>query len=396
MTPTVLFVDDEPRILDGLRRGLRQHRGRWDMVFAPGGYEAIEVLQSRRVDVVVSDMRMPGMDGAHLLAWVRNHQPAAARIILSGHAEPEATLRAAVVAHRFLHKPCDLERLTEVVDGVVEAPQVDRARVAAVLGAVSALPSPPHVVARLRALLDAPDSPLASVLAVVSGDLALSATAVHLASGAFFTAAKGPVAVADAVVMLGVSTLRGLLDTAQVFWPFDETSGPQGLRVEQLSSRAVVAGQLAGQLAADSLDAEGRQHAELGALLRDVGRLACLVGETAALESDLAEAQRTGQSLEQVEVSRAGYARTEIGAALLAVWGLPTPVVVAVQHAQRPWTHGRPADPGYAARAAHLLLQDTPLREPGLVVDPAELDGLLRALRADPASAARTARELTA
>lgn len=396
MRPTVLFVDDEPRILDGLRRGLRQRRDRWDMHFAPGGFEAIAVLQERPVDVVVSDMRMPGMDGAHLLAWVRNHQPTAARIILSGHAEPEATLRAAVVAHRFLHKPCDLERLASVVDGVVEAPSVDRARVAAVVGAVSALPSPPRVVARLRALLEAPDSPLTSVLAVVSSDLALSATAVHLASGAFFAPRQESVAVADAVTMLGVSTLRGLLDTAQVFWPFDEESGPAGLRVEQVSSRAVAASQLAGQLAAGVLDAGGRQHAELGALLRDVGRLACLVGETAALEDDLAEARRTGRSLEEVELERTGYPRTEIGAALLAVWGLPAPVVAAVLDARRVWSPHRPVDPGDAARAAHLLLQATPLAEPGLVVDAAELDGLLRAFGADPATAARNATGLAA
>lgn len=396
MRPAVLFVDDEVRVLDGLRRGLRSQRDRWDMHFAAGGYEAIAVLQERSFDVVVSDMRMPAMDGAHLLSWVRNHRPHAARIILSGHAEPEALLRAAVVAHRFLHKPCDLERLAHVVDEVVEAPLVDRGRVAAVLGAVSALPSPPHVVARLRALLDAPDSPLIAVLAVVSSDLALSATAVHLATGAFFSRARGPIAVEDAVSMLGVSTLRGLLDTAQVFWPFDDTSGPPGLRVEHVSRRAVAASQIAGHLATGTLDPAARKHAELGALLRDVGRLACLVGETAALEADLAEAERTRRSLEDVEVARWGYPRTEIGAALLSVWGLPAPVVAAVQDAGRPWSRERSLVAGDAARAAHLLLQATPLAEPGLVVDREELEGVVRAFGADPRSSAQHAAELAA
>ena len=85
--PTVLFVDDEKSVLDGLRRSLYGQRNEWNQVFATSGAEALEILARERVAVVVSDMRMPGMDGATLLDRVRTIQPEAVRIILSGFSE---------------------------------------------------------------------------------------------------------------------------------------------------------------------------------------------------------------------------------------------------------------------------------------------------------------------
>ena len=75
MKKRVLFVDDEPKILDGLRRMLRVMRDQWDMAFVQSGPEALEILGKHRFDVIISDMRMPGMDGAELLLEVRKRHP---------------------------------------------------------------------------------------------------------------------------------------------------------------------------------------------------------------------------------------------------------------------------------------------------------------------------------
>ena len=88
----ILFVDDEAKVLDGLRNLLRRQRHEWDMLFALSGAAALEELAKAPVDVIVSDMRMPGMDGAELLTRVRTLYPQTARIVLSGHAERGAIL----------------------------------------------------------------------------------------------------------------------------------------------------------------------------------------------------------------------------------------------------------------------------------------------------------------
>jgi CheY-like chemotaxis protein len=84
---------------------LHAQRAQWEMAFANSGAEALALLASRPFDVVVTDMRMPAMDGAELLRRVREQYPDVIRIVLSGYFETEAALRAVGVAHQFLANP---------------------------------------------------------------------------------------------------------------------------------------------------------------------------------------------------------------------------------------------------------------------------------------------------
>src|SRR5450755_4506465 len=103
---TLLFVDDEPNVLQGLQRQLRPMRNEWDMHFVENGQKALDFMAAQPVDIVVSDMMMPGMDGAQLLSEVVRRHPQTVRLILSGHAEREAVLRLVGPAHQYLSKPC--------------------------------------------------------------------------------------------------------------------------------------------------------------------------------------------------------------------------------------------------------------------------------------------------
>src|SRR5215470_16861493 len=98
----ILFVDDEPKVLEGLQRMLRPHRGRWEMEFAASGAEALAMLEAGPFDVIVTDMRMPEMDGARLLEIVQKQYPSVVRMVLSGYFEMEAAMRAIPVAHQYL------------------------------------------------------------------------------------------------------------------------------------------------------------------------------------------------------------------------------------------------------------------------------------------------------
>lgn len=131
--PTVLCVDDEPNILSALRRSLRPEGLR--VLTADSGDEALQVLQADRVDVVISDMRMPGMDGAQLLAQVNEHWPQCVRLLLTGHADTDAAVAA--INHgrifRYLRKPWDDAELRATVrQGLhIQALERERARLEA-------------------------------------------------------------------------------------------------------------------------------------------------------------------------------------------------------------------------------------------------------------------------
>jgi response regulator RpfG family c-di-GMP phosphodiesterase len=109
--PTVLLVDDEESILNSLRRLLRGQP--YDLLLATSGAQALEILAQQPVNLVVSDARMPGMDGASLLAHVRERYPATARIMLTGYADPAAIIKAINDGqiHRYISKPWNDEEL---------------------------------------------------------------------------------------------------------------------------------------------------------------------------------------------------------------------------------------------------------------------------------------------
>lgn len=104
--PRVLFVDDDPAVLGNLRRSL--WREPFEVLTAPSGESALEMIADAPVDVVISDEKMPGIGGAELLTRIRASHPDVCRILLSGQADVEAALRAINDARvfRFLTKPC--------------------------------------------------------------------------------------------------------------------------------------------------------------------------------------------------------------------------------------------------------------------------------------------------
>jgi response regulator RpfG family c-di-GMP phosphodiesterase len=128
--PVVLCVDDEPNILASLRRALRD-RG-WRIVTASSGAEALDQMQREPAEVVISDMRMPGMDGVQVLEQVREQWPETIRILLTGHAEVSAAIAAINRGRifRYINKPWDDVEIKAAVQQGLEliALQRDKAR----------------------------------------------------------------------------------------------------------------------------------------------------------------------------------------------------------------------------------------------------------------------------
>lgn len=120
MSARVLCVDDEPRVLEGFDLHLGMEH---DLLTAQSGAEGLELIESEGpFDVVVSDMQMPGMDGATFLSAVRTRAPDTERILLTGHADLTAALRAINegAIFRFLTKPCASEVLLRTVEEAAE------------------------------------------------------------------------------------------------------------------------------------------------------------------------------------------------------------------------------------------------------------------------------------
>ncbi|MEV6596289.1 response regulator [Actinoplanes sp. NPDC051346] len=344
--PHALFVDDEPRILDGLRRSLRGKRGDWDMDFVSEGAEALELLGQSRYDVIVSDMRMPGMDGAELLTNVSRRHPEVARVVLSGHIEPEATVQVAVAGHRFLTKPSDAETLTAVIEQLLVLTSRDHPHEARqIAGGVRAIPTLPEHTDRIVALL-APEANLADAVRTAMHDVGLTAKLLQLSNSRFFGAQPRNASVESIVNAMGVPMVQAVAGAGHALRP-ESTWSPTIEEHLRAAWRHAVATACLMDLVASPAN---RPQAQAAALLQDVGRLVCLAGV----------ADEAGSHVDLHAQTRDGVPFRDVGVELLHLWGLPTPIITAVARRDTPQTP-EPSGLGVAAavRAAHLLIQGT-------------------------------------
>jgi HD-like signal output (HDOD) protein len=326
----ILFVDDELAVLDGLQNLLRKQRSRWDMVFAPSGARALEELERAPFDVIVSDLRMPGMDGSQLLQRVKELHPGVARIVLSGHAEREMMVRALPVAHQFLSKPCDAEYLRVVIERTcnLQALLGDDA-IKRVVGKLDKLPSVPGAYWELTRAVAAPDVKLADVAPIVERDPAMAVKVLQLVNSEYFGLSQPVMSIRHAVTYLGAELLKGLALTASVFATVDHE--PPGFSLERLQQEALLAARIARRMIGEGPAVE---EAFTAAIVRDIGKLA-LALELPELYAQVLTGTASGARVE-AEQRTLGVTHAQVGAWLLGLWGLPFPIVEAVAYHHEP------------------------------------------------------------
>ncbi len=329
----ILFVDDEPGILQGLRDALRKQRSRWEMVFVSSGAEALQALEQAPFDLVITDMRMPQMDGAELLQQVKARYPATARIVLSGQADQSAIMRALPVAHQFLSKPCDTRQLQSVIErtcGVYSMLRTGPAR--EVIGALDRLPSPPRTYTALRQAIDDPLCSIDQVVAIIERDPAMCVKVLQLVNSAYFGLSRSMSSIRQAVSYLGLELLKALALSVHIF-SSAEAARLCGLDLEQLQRHSVRMARLMRRFFRDPKRAD---EAFTTGLVHDVGEIALALSFGERYRALRQQARDSGPRLNQAEAAQFGVTHAEVGAYLLGMWGLPFAVVEAVAYHHRP------------------------------------------------------------
>jgi len=330
----ILFVDDEPRILEGLQRMLRPQRSEWEMAFAPGGEAALAMLEAESFDVIVSDMRMPGVDGAALLEAVRERYPGMLRLILSGYTELEASFRAVPVAHQFLLKPCDPDALRIAIEratSLLEA--LNSKMLTGLVGSLQDLPSVPRAFAELRNALSDPETSLDRIVKIVEQDVAICAKVLQLVNSAFFGVTREVSDIRTAVSYLGISILQNLVLSLEAFRCFQPKKPIPGFCLEQFHDHSHLAAKIAGAAPGKSKTGGVSVGA---ALLHDIGKLVIAERAPEHLARAIKGAQQDKRPLYAIEEELIGVSHAEVGAYLLSLWGLPYPLVEAVAHHHHP------------------------------------------------------------
>ena len=357
---TLLFVDDEPNILAGLRRMLRSQRGEWDMAFCDSGASALDSLASRPADVVISDMRMPGMDGAELLTHVRDRYPETVRIVLSGHSDQELTLRAVGPAHQYLSKPCDPAQLKAAITSATHLHRrVQSDAVRRLVASIESLPTLPQVYVDLVEEMHRPEACVRTAGEIVARDLGMSAKILQLVNSSFFGL---PVRVNDvphAVALLGLGVIRPLALSTGIFRQY-EGRDLGGLSLGKLMAHSMRAATRAREIAQELslLSAEEQSDVYLAGLLHDLGRLVLAQAAPGDYAEITHEASGDTRRLAALEAQRFDATHAEAGAHLLQLWGLPAALVDAVASHHRPSLSSGEGSPVVSAIHAAEVLTD--------------------------------------
>jgi putative nucleotidyltransferase with HDIG domain len=351
----VLFVDDDIAVLDDLRRSLQICGANWDITIATSGEEALKLIDEYGCDVIVTDMRMPGMDGAELLAIVRDEHPELMRILMSGNSDISFTQRLVPQAHQFLHKPCQPSVVIPLVERVYElSRRIYDNELKRVLGQITELPRPPQSVLRLNALLDDPEAGLEDVAEVVEQDMALTVKLFQLVNSAQYGLLRSIQDVREAVSYLGMNTVRNLAVSVEVFRTFSAESSQHAGVIQELHEHAYHVAQIARQLV---LVRDQANEAFVAGLLHDVGLLAVVSyfpDRFAALHE---AAEHSELPIWDLEMEMVGAHHSDLGAYLLNLWGLPYSVVEAVsRHHDAPQLPQRKMDPTHAVCIADAIV----------------------------------------
>jgi HD-like signal output (HDOD) protein/ActR/RegA family two-component response regulator len=359
----ILFVDDEPQILSGLRRMLHTMRREWEMAFASGGQEALGILAIEPYDVIVSDMRMPGTNGVEVLRQVKARYPQMVRIALSGQASKGTVLKSVGLAHQYHAKPCDAETLRATLTAVSTLNGfLGNERLRGHLSNLAAVPSVPAVRDALTQALQSPDASPTQAAKIISQDPGMGAKIAQFVSSAFFAQPVRTLTPAEGALFLGVEILQSLALSAGAFTEFRPAS-LAAAPIDSIIQHSLAAADCARAIAvAEAFEKDEVNQAYLGGLFHDIGKLIFAAEFPEEYAAARALAQTGGGAIPEAERQQLGATHAEAGAFLMGLWGLPSGVVGALAFHHEP-SKSRIREPSVltAVHAANVWLHEVGL-----------------------------------
>jgi HD-like signal output (HDOD) protein len=339
MKKRILFVDDDEFSLRGLDRLLRSTRDEWEMEFLDSGDKALARMGEVPFDVIISDMRMPGMNGAELLNEVMKRHPKTIRLILSGYADRDLILKCVGSTHQYLAKPCDADALKMIVRRATQLEYALKSEpLRELVARCAVLPSVPALYSEIIEVLQKPDADVALIGDIIFKDGAMTAEILKLVNSAFFGLGHEISNPGEAVAYLGTDIIKSLILTAHAF-SYAELVPLNGFSLEMLWSHSLEVAKAAKNIAVyEGAEKKVVDETYVSGLLHDVGKLVLAVNLPNEYQQALRLMSERKISLAAAEREVFGADHADVGGYLLGLWGLPVPVVEAIALHHRPNT----------------------------------------------------------
>ncbi len=333
----LLFVDDDSLVLQGLRRTLRPMREQWEMTFVESGAQALETLAREHHDAIITDMKMPRMDGAQLLDEVKKGYPEVVRIVLSGQAGREEILRSIGPTHQYLSKPCDPQELrVRLTQAFAMRDLLQNPAIRALVSGLKSIPSLPQMYNQILEELRREDASIERIAKIVSTDAGMTAKILQLANSAFMGVRYDISNPTQAVTIIGTEMVRALVLSVHVFSQF-ETQQAEPSYWTALWEHGVAVACLAQRIAMIEKSPKALTDESFTAgLLHEIGKLVLLAQMPKEYSEIVVASTEKPSELAAAEQKQFGCTHGDLGAYLMSIWGLPHPLIHAVAYHDRP------------------------------------------------------------
>jgi putative nucleotidyltransferase with HDIG domain len=329
VTIKVIFVDDEPNVLTALRRMLRSKQDSWDMTFVESGQAALDVLlEKNEMDVIVSDIRMPGMDGAELFTHVKDKYPGTIRIALSGQVDINEVMRSIRSVHQYISKPCNGDALITKIESAVRSRAVlTDPNLIELITEIDALPVVPKVLQDIQTEL-ARDEPSIDVIAeCITHDVGMVAKILNLINSPYFGLPTHVDSIHKAITMLGLDTVKTMVLCNHLFETYNTKALP-GFSLNKLWDHCFRVSNIARLIAEyEGADINVITGCRMAGLLHDVGKLILANYFPNRYKQILKIAKEEGGPICDIEEITFGTTHAKVGAYLMGLWGVDGDIV---------------------------------------------------------------------
>ena len=357
-TIKILFVDDEENILKSLRRELADSEA--EIFLAGSAEEGLKVLERERIDVVVSDYRMPLMDGIEFLGIVRKQYPGAYRVMLSGFMEQQVVLKAlsSGVASVSLPKPWEGDKLQEEIRHLTRTRRLLKSpEILNVVNAIEDLPTCPDVYREFTRAVEA-DSSCEELSRIISRDITVTTWILHVANSAYYRVDSKDLSLEKALMYIGVSGIRDMLLFASLL-KHGNGSSTQSEQLARITGHSLTVNYAIRKLHRLRFGKPLPEAYGSVGLTHDIGKvimLGCLPERFNAVIAHMRDHPDASFHQSELSIGFAGSTHVEIGAFFLDLWGLPeVSVAASLYHHGSEGCNGSFVDVLDLCRTAHLL-----------------------------------------
>lgn len=333
----VLFVDDNEPLINSFKNYFDRIPKNWAPIYLTDPIKATDLLLFGDIDIIITDIHMPNMDGVKLLDFAKKEHPDVIRIAISGEQDTPDLLENAKNAHRYMQKPVDLNQLRELIERVATLSEIiPNSDTRKIVASLDVIPTTPRVYRELLSELNRDDGSLKRISQLVAEDPGLTAGLLKVVNSAFFNLPNEITSAQQAVTLLGLEIVKGILFSVEMMRTFS-IEDEKVFSINDIVEHCLLVANFAKTiLEHEHINKTVIEKTFVTAILHDIGELIFAYALPDRYQTIIEVSRSFDQTLARLEMQVLGSTHAEAGAYLLGLWGLPDDIVSAIANHHTP------------------------------------------------------------